>query len=138
VVLVELQTAAMVTSLMVTCLTKFSKTVRLSNLNMVQVLQAPQESTTLELSEVQTSKIMKSQNTIRAPIKPIKCVALALEESLQLKQEQPIIQEETEEGTDNRISNQAAEPMVVKTTSGESIIIGKAGKELIQLVVAQQ
>ena len=52
VVLVELQAAAMVTSLMAICLTKFSKIVSHSNLNMELVLQAPQESTTLELSEV--------------------------------------------------------------------------------------
>lgn len=50
VVLVELQVAAMVTSLMVACLTKFSKIVSHSN-NMVLVLQVTQESTTLELSE---------------------------------------------------------------------------------------
>jgi hypothetical protein len=81
---------------------------------------------------------MKSQNIIRAPIKPIKCVVLALEEARQLKQEPLIIQEEIGEGIDNRISNQAAEPMAVKTTSGESITTGKVGKELIQLAVAQQ
>jgi hypothetical protein len=81
---------------------------------------------------------MKSQSTIRAQIKPIKCVALAQEEAPQLKQEPLIIQEEIGEGIDNRISNQVVEPMVVKTTSGESITTDKVGKELIQQVVEQQ
>jgi hypothetical protein len=81
---------------------------------------------------------MKSLNTIRDPIKLNKCVALALEEAPQSKQELPIIQEEIGEATDSKINSQAAEQMVVKTTSGESISTGKADKELIQLVVAQQ
>ena len=81
---------------------------------------------------------MKSQNTIRAPIKPIKCVVLALEEALQLKQELPIAQEGIGEGTDSKISNQAAEPMAVKITSGESIKIGKVDRDLIQQVLVQR